>query len=122
MSSHEGIEIRLVTPSFLASFGSSSGSSTLSVRTATKRGGVGAEGEVGEGLDEAGPVEPGVHEERGADGVDVIERGAPVEALEVVAGGGVVVDGFAEAVAAGADAEVVAGGEEELVAVGEIDV
>ena len=42
--------------------------------------------------------------------------------MQIIAGGGVVVNGFAEAIAATADAQVVAGGEEELVAIGEIDV
>ena len=42
--------------------------------------------------------------------------------MQIIAGGGVVVNGFAKAIAATADAQVVAGGEEELVAIGEIDV
>ena len=88
----------------------------------TKRSGIVAKREIGQGLDKAGPIQPAIHEKCGADGVNVVERKAPVESLQVVPRRGIVVNCLPEPVSATPHPKVVSRPEEELVPIREIDV
>src|SRR5262245_42620436 len=88
----------------------------------SKGSGIIPEREIGLGLDEARPIQAAVHEECGANCVYIVEGEAPIEALQIVPRGGIVIDGVAKRVASTPDPQIISRSEEELVSIGEVDV